>query len=37
MLGNETRELLVEAYKNYTVKELSEIFNIQSNNLKTLK
>ena len=28
MLNNETRELLVEAYKNYTAKELSEIFNI---------
>ena len=28
MLNNETRELLVEAYKNYTAKDLSEIFNI---------
>ena len=28
MLDNETRELLVKAYKNYTAKELSEIFNI---------
>ncbi len=28
MLNNETRELLVEAYKNYTAKELSEIFHI---------
>lgn len=28
MLNNETRELLAEAYKNHTAKELSEIFNI---------
>jgi len=28
MLSNETGEILVEAYKNYTAKELSEIFNI---------
>jgi len=28
MLDNETRELLVKAYKNYTAKELSGIFNI---------
>lgn len=28
MLNNETRELLVKAYNNYTAKELSEIFNI---------
>ncbi len=27
-LDNETRELLVKAYKNYTAKELSGIFNI---------
>ena len=28
MLNNETRELLIEAYKSYTAKDLSEIFNI---------
>lgn len=33
MLNNETRELLVEAYKNYTAKELSEIFNIHTNSV----
>lgn len=33
MLNNETRELLTGAYKNYTAKELSKIFNIHISNV----